>query len=239
VSRRLALVAEPALAELHGLNGGFPWGEARTFRPDERDALTAWSPATVVALETPPPPGPWHAIAWGASGERRVGRGDGVWRRAPLPAADALVALAERAGTGVLVAGGETEERGSALAKLRARSVPVTGTARLTVADLERAAVVALLGPQQQPLPDAAAAVLAAGRVLIAPRSAPTFGLLPWSDHIPYANEDELVFSADSAFSFPKAFEPLVAMGMLAAEAHLASAVYGRLAVDAELSPAA
>jgi hypothetical protein len=37
------------------------------------------------------------------------------------------------------------------------------------------------------------------------------------------------------AFTFPEAFEVVAAMGVITAEAHLASAVYGRLAVDAEL----
>jgi hypothetical protein len=81
--------------------------------------------------------------------------------------------------------------------------------------------------------------VLAAGRVLLLPRAEPAFGLLAWSDHLPYENEDDLVRTADAAQTYPQAFEPLVALGVLAAEAHLASAVYQRLAVDAELEDAA
>ncbi len=194
------------------------------------------------ALGTTPPEGPWRTIAWGAalpSAARVVGAAGPVWRRAPLPAADTLAELRGRRGAGVVVAGGDEAARESALAKLAAREVDAWGVAALTRSDLERAAVVALLGAPGDPLPDAAPAVLAAGRILVAPRAQPGFGLLPWSDHLPYDNEDELACSADVAQSFPEAFEPIVAMGVLAAEAHRASAVYGRLAVDAELEDAA
>ena len=92
-----------------------------------------------------------------------------------------------------------------------------------------------VLGEPGEPMPDGALAVLAAGRVLVAPRAEPAFGLLPWSDHLPYDNEDDIAYAGDLAQTFPEAFEPIVAMGILAAEAHVASVVYGRLAVDAEL----
>jgi hypothetical protein len=229
--RRVAVVAGADDAALHGLDGRFEWGEGRTFAPDERAELAAWGPGSVFALGVPAPAGPWRTIAWGATaGDRRVGPDDpSPWRRAPVPAADALSELRSRRGAGVFVAGAEAA-RESALVKLHARGVDAWGAARPTRADLERAAVVALLD-----WPGAATAVLAAGRVLVAPRAVPGFGLLPWSDHLPYDNEDELACSADVAQSFPEAFETIVAMGVLAAAAHLASAVYGRLAVDAEL----
>jgi hypothetical protein len=235
---RLAIVAPAETAALHGLDGDFEWGTAGTFASAE--GVSEFAPDTVIALGTEPPAGAWRTIAWGAPGARRVGTGgEGVWRRAPLPAADALAALRKRPGAGVLVVGGDEPARESAVVKLRARGVEVRAAARLAAEDLERAAVVALLGEPGEPLPDAAPAVLAAGRLLIAPRSQPAFGLLPWNDHLPYDNEDELACSADAAFSFPAAFEPQLALGALAAEAHLASAVYGRLAIDAELEDAA
>jgi len=238
--RRVAIVAGAGAAALHGLEGRFAWGEARTFA--RGDELAGWAPTTVVALGAAAPDGPWRTIAWGAPGEptkRFVGRGEAGWRRAPLPAADALAELRGQRGAGVVVAGGDDAARESTLAKLAARGVDAWGAAALTRADLERAAVVALLGAPGAPLPDAAPAVLAAGRILVAPRAEPGFGLLPWSDHLPYDNEDELACSADVAQTYPDAFEPIVAMGVLAAEAHRASAVYGRLAVDAELEDAA
>jgi len=232
---RVAVVAGAREAALHGLDGC-------TYAPDDTAALAAAEPTVVFALGTTPPEGPWRTIVWGAalsSAARVVGAAGPVWRRAPLPAADGLATLRARRGAGVVVAGGDEAARESALAKLAARRVDAWGAAALTRPDLERAAVVALLGAPGDPLPDAAPAVLAAGRILVAPRAQPGFGLLPWSDHLPYDNEDELACSADVAQSFPEAFAPIVAMGVLAAEAHRASAVYGRLAVDAELEDAA
>jgi hypothetical protein len=239
VSARLAVVAESALAALHGAEGRFTWGEARTFEPG--DGLAAWEPHTVIALGAPPPAGPWRTIAWVADdtppdgGDRTVGAGADHWRRAPLPAADSLAALRSRRGAGVVVAGGNEAARAAALERLAARGVDGWGAASTRVEDVERAAVVALVGTPGDPLAGAATAVLAAGRVLVAPRADPGFGLLPWSDYLPYDNEDELACAADAAQTFPEAFEVVTAMGILAAEAHLASAVYGRLAADAEL----
>jgi hypothetical protein len=236
--RRVAIVASPAAAAVHGLEGALAWGEARTFAPEDGAGLADWAPGTVIALETPPPPGPWRTIAWDAPGDRRVGTGADVWRRAPLPAADALVALRSRAGTGVLVVGGDPPARESALEALealRALGVDARAATRLSREDLEAAAVVAVLGEPGEPLPSYAPAVLAAGRLLVAPRANPTFGLVPWSDHLPYDHLNDLVWSAETARTFPEAFEAIAAMGVVAAEAHLASAVYGRLAVDAEL----
>lgn len=254
IAQRVAVVAGTEDAALHGLDGSFEWGEARTFSPADAAALAAWAPATVFALGVRPPAGAWRTIVWpggddprpAAPGDRAGGDharlvaadGRGLWRRAPRPAADSLAVLHSRRGSGVVVAGGDEAVRVSALGKLRARRVEAWGAPALTLADLERAAVVALLGEPGAPLPHAAPAVLAAGRILVAPRAAPGFGLMPWSDHLPYDNEDELACSADVAQSFPEAFEPIVAMGILAAEAHLASAVYARLAVDAELDDA-
>jgi hypothetical protein len=226
---RVAVVADERAAALHGLDGTFAWGEGRTFAPGD-GALAAWEPTTVFAFATALPEGPWRTIAWGTD----VSAAPESWRRALRPAADALAALRPRRGAGVVVAGGDAAAREAALVKLEARRVESWAVADLTVADLERAAVVALLGGL-----DAAPAVLQAGRILVAPAADPGFGLLPWSDHLPYANEDEMVCSADVAQTFPEAFEPIVAMGALAARAHLASAVYGRLAVDAALEASA
>jgi hypothetical protein len=239
--RRFAIVADPDTAALHGLDGTFEWGTARTFEPQERAPLTDWGPDTVVGIVTPPPDGPWRTIAWdhssgGASRPRRVGSsGTGLWRRAPLPATDALADLRDEKGVGVLVVGGEEADRESAEKKLRARAVPVRVAQRLTRSELASVAVVAMLGEPGDPLPPAAPAVIAAGRLLVAPRAEPAFGLLPWIDHLPYDYVDDLARSADAAQSFPEAFEAIAAMGVVAAEAHLASAVYGRLAIDAEL----
>jgi hypothetical protein len=231
-SRRLAVVAPADVAKLHGLDGRFDWGEARTFAPEQGGEVADWAPAAVVSLGVSPPVGPWASIRWGAPGERQVSAVGG-WRRAPLPAADALIELQHVRGAGVVLAGGTPEERESALVKLRPR-VAAYGVERLTLDTVEGAAVVALLGEPGAPLPDLAPAMLVAGRLLVAPRAAPDFGFIAGSDYLPYENEDELVHAADAAATFPEAFESLAVLGALTAEAHLASRVYGRLAVDVE-----
>ena len=154
--RRVAIVADSDAAALHGLDGGFDWGTARTFAPEHGAALADWAPDTVAAIGVPRPDGPWRTIVWGDSSgyglaPRRVTTsGAGVWRRAPLPAADALADLREENGAGVLVVGGEEADRRSAEEKLRARAVQVRVTTRLTRAELGSAAVVVMLVMRSQ-----------------------------------------------------------------------------------------
>ena len=189
---RLAIVADAERAALHGLDGSFAWGEARTLAPG--DELTGFD--VVVALDD--------------------------WRRGPLPTRDTVFALSP--GAGILVVGD-----GDGIVKdLRERGAPVRAAARLTVAELQRAAVVVLAGP----LAAGAFAVLAAGRLLVAPRATPAFGLLAGIDHLAYDSEREAAAYADAAATFPDAFEPVAAMAALAAETQRASAVYGRLATE-------
>ena len=240
MSQRLAILAEGDLAALHGLDGRFPWGEARTYAPGDA-ALWGWGPDTVISVAgSPVPDGPWRAIHFGSGGTRLVSADAAdAWRRTPLPASDALADLRQSAGSGVVVTGGTEAARSSTLTKLRGRHVDALGLASLTRQALAQAAVVAILGTPGAPLPAGATAILAAGRVLMVPRAEPAYGLLAWSDHLPYENEDDLVRTADAAQTYPAAFEPIVAMGIVAAEAHLASSVYHRLAVDAELEEGA
>ena len=234
---RVAIVAGPVDRALHGLDGTFGWGEARSFAEDDTAELEAWRPDTVIGVGVPAPPGPWRTIGWDVPSAHRVG-GEGAWRNAPAPAADALAGLRSRPGAGVLVVGGDAARRQSALEKLHRLDVEARSAERLDVEGLERAAVVALAGEPGAPLPAAALAVLAAGRLLVAPRAEPTFGLLPGSDHLSYDHEDEAVWCAEVAALFPQAFEPVAAMAALAVEPHWASAVYGRIALDAELEAA-
>ncbi len=218
---RLAIVADAETAALHGLDGAFAWGEARTLAPG--DALTGFD--VVVALEDVPAPS--EAIRWRATGHGGPGRviaaaGEGLWRRAPWPVRDTVFALSP--GAGILVAGD-----GDGIVKdLRDRDAPVRAAARLTVAELQRAAVVVLADS----LAAGAFAVLAAGRLLIAPRATPTFGLLAGVDHLAYDSDREAAAYADAAATFPDAFEPVAAMAALTAETQRASAVYGRLATE-------
>ncbi|MDQ3936715.1 MAG: hypothetical protein M3340_19010, partial [Actinomycetota bacterium] len=86
-------------------------------------------------------------------------------------------------------------------------------------------------------MPAEAPAVLAARRVLIAPRCATTFGLLPGTDHLAFSTHDDVVHYADAALSFPRSFEPFRVLGALAAERHRASVVHERLAAELTSSP--
>jgi hypothetical protein len=235
--RRVAIVARPVDQALHGLDGTFAWGVARTFGEDDFAELRAWAPDTVMSVGVLAPSGPWRTIGWDVPAARRVG-GEGAWRNAPAPAADALAGLQTRPGAGVLVVGGGDTQRQSVLDELHARNVQARGAEQLDVEGLERAAVVALVGEPGAPLSRTALAVLAAGRLLIAPRAEPTFGLLPGSDHLSYEHEAELLWCADVATMFPQAFEPIAAMAAVAVEPHWASVVYGRIALDAELEDA-
>jgi hypothetical protein len=74
--------------------------------------------------------------------------------------------------------------------------------------------------------------VLAARRLLVAPRCEVTFGLLPGSDHLAFGTEDDVVSYIDAVLTFPHAFEPLTALGARTAERHRASVVYRRLAEE-------
>ena len=133
--RRVALVAEADDHALHGLDGHFAWGDGRSFAPDDLEALAAWAPGTVIALGVAPPEGPWRTIVWNGrsdghavAGVRRVGADAGQpWRRAPLPACDALSSLRSRPGAGVLVVGGEPAARESVVARTRASFVDARG----------------------------------------------------------------------------------------------------------------
>jgi hypothetical protein len=89
---------------------------------------------------------------------------------------------------------------------------------------LASATVVVLAGGQGAPLPDVACDVLAAGRLLVAPRADPTYGLQPGVDHLAGGSDHELADIAALAATFPRAVEPIVAMGRLAAQARSASA---------------
>jgi hypothetical protein len=111
------------------------------------------------------------------------------------------------AAAGILVVG----DLEAVVRDLRDRRADVRAAAELTNEALERAAVVVLADL------DEAFAVLAAGRVLVAPRTEPTFGLLAGVDHLAYDSDREAAAYADAAASFPDAFAPIVAMGRLAA----------------------
>jgi hypothetical protein len=161
--------------------------------------------------------------------------GEALWRRQPLPVADALWELPPSSKTIVLLVGTPGDGRDIAEQKLRAQLPSVRAVSEITLSALSECAVVAFHGPPGRPLHGAAFTALAAGRPLIAPDSDPAFGLIAGVDHLSHHHDDELVQAAIVAVAYPFMFEPIVAMGRLAAETRRASVVYERLLIDLRL----
>ena len=168
--------------------------------------------------------------------------GEGLWNRALWPVSDDLFGMAPPAEPLALVVGADDGRRSLVTDKLDALGLPALGAPQLTVADLRRASVVALLGeadaatPQApwtaRALPAEAPAVLATGRLLVAPRCAINFGLLPGGDHLAFGKHEDVVAYLDSAIRFPDAFDLVTVVGAIVAERHRASVVYARLATE-------
>jgi len=159
--------------------------------------------------------------------------GDGLWRRAPWPAAEALFDLAAPAdGAAALVVHPDEARRGEVCAKLAAHGLSPTHAPRVRAADLTRAAIVAFL--DDGGFPALAPAACAAGRLVIVQRAAPLFG---WQDGVDcfVADDDRAVVLAQTAARAPRAFDVVRAMARLTARAHRASAVYERLGLDLSL----
>lgn len=155
------------------------------------------------------------------------------WPEPLLPAADALFDLRPGDPAAVLVAGGGERRRAALLSDLGQRGIEARGAEALESAALEAAGVVVLLAEGFPPL---APAVLAAGRLLVAPRARPAFAFQPGIDHLGYDNDSQAAQAANSAVAAPDAFQATRVLGRRAARPHRASAVYGRLLVDAELT---
>lgn len=240
--KRVAVIAAPADAGLAGLAGEQPWGEARTV-PAESASLAGYDPDLVVALgDAPLPPGAGRKARFAeAGGEAEPGvarlapRGEGLWSRTPWPAADPLFDLAPADGEPeTLVVGSSADRRNEVVGKLAAHDVPGTARDELTVAALERAAAVIVLAEEDDALPARAIAVLAARRLLVAPRCRVAFGLQAGIQFLGCSNDDDAVEYAGAALGQLDAFDLFRAMGAIAAERHRASVVYGRLAAALE-----
>ena len=234
----LRVLGEPEALRLAGLDGAGAGGAG--------EAPTLHLGSTTDAVDVVWLPGP--ATGTEPAGSRVIATGgDRLWSRAPWPAADVLFELPPAPEPLALIAGGDEERRAHAAGKLSERGLPVRSAEELTADDLAAATVVALLGDAgaatpEQPwvataMPAEAPAVLAARRVLIAPRSAVTFGLLPGTDHLAFGTYDDVVQYADAALTFPDSFEPFRALGARTAERHRASLVYARLADELRSAP--
>jgi hypothetical protein len=163
-------------------------------------------------------------VRFASSGDGRLvaPAGDGLWRRAPWPAHDALFDLPPAADAGaVLVLG--SDDIADRLGAARA--------GRLTLEALREAAVVVLLGGDGA-LPAQAPCVLAARRVLVTDAAEATFGLQSGIEFLGAAGADGLAERANTARLHPRAMAALRAMGARAAREHRASLVYPRLIAD-------
>jgi hypothetical protein len=103
------------------------------------------------------------------------------------------------------------------LALLHDRNVDAVAAEEPAGDALAGASAVLLAGRHGAPPPDAVWDVLAAGRLLVAPRVEPSRGLEPGIDHLSAGTDGELADLAAMAVKFPKALEPVVAMGRLKA----------------------
>jgi hypothetical protein len=245
---RVAIVAAAADAGLAGFEGVRPWGDARIVDPADAPGTDA---GLFVALGGAPLPGepPARRVRFAdpaapAADEPGVARiaprGDGLWSRAPWPAADALFDLPPPGtGAGFLVAGATAERREEVVGRLAAHDARAEPVAELSATALVRATAVVLLDDDAAALPARAMAVLAGRRLLIAHRPATAFGLQPGIEYLGCAMDDDAAFHAEAVSRHPEAFDALRAMGALAAERHRASLVYGRLVADLELAGAA
>jgi hypothetical protein len=159
--------------------------------------------------------------------------GDGLWRRAPWPAADALFAApAPPDGAAVLVVHPDEPRRRDMAAKLAAHDLRPTVSDRPRVAELLSAAVVIFL--DDGGFPALAPSACAAARTVVLQHPAPLFGLQDGVDCF-VADDDRAVLLAQAAARAPDAFAAIGAMARIAASVHRASEVYERLGIDLSL----
>ena len=219
VTDRLVLLADEDAAGLACAGSGFPVveearadGVSVSFSPDR--------PADVM----------WLSRAATDGGRVIAPSGEGLWRRAPWPAADDLFKW-QPDGNGILVVGDDEV----LLGRLRDEGADVVAADTLGPGDLGAAGVVVFPGAAGEPLPAEAPAVLAAGRILVTTPRSPDFGLRPGIDHCVGPSSGDLADLALSATGHPRAFESMRAYGRVAAERHRASRVLAALATDLEL----
>jgi hypothetical protein len=227
----LAVVAEPDIGPLAGIDGEFEWGTATTVSPEEAEAvLGKRRPDLVVALGDAALPGDRAADL-----RMRVAAPDGdePHSRAALPVRDDLFDLPMAADGSFLVVSRDAERRDAVVDELVRGGTPGLGADSLTRDGLAGARVVAFLGePGQRSIPASAPAVLAARRLLVAPPAELTFGLEPGSDHLVAIEDQHVLEYAPIARGLGRSLETFTAFGRVTAELHRASVVYGRLALE-------
>jgi len=221
---------------------------------DSADAELAGAPGTsgdgpVVALGDVSSDGSRPLVRWldrptrpddGESKLMIAPAGEGLWRRAPWPAADALFDLQAAAGGAAppapaLLVGAERGLREAVAARAAERGVALQQAERLDAARLGSADCIVMAESPGGALPARAFAVLAAGRLLITPRLETTFGLEDGLDHLEFAAPDEAVDAVRAFAAAPETFGRVVSWARLKAEQQRASVVYARLAEDLRL----
>lgn len=240
----MLVVGEPADVELAAAPGSFAWGRLAVAAPgsggsgpDRFDLVTAFGEASL--------PGAGAGVRWleragtgpGRADERMIApAGSGLWSRRLWPVSDSLFELAPAAAPLALVVGGPSPLRELLVERAADRRIAFEAVERLTVGALGRASCVVLLeAPGSGVLPARAAAVLAARRVLLAPRAGVCFGLQPRLDHLQIDEPNQAVNLVESVLTRPDAFARLVHWGSLAAQRHRSSEVFGRLLADLRL----
>lgn len=209
VGSRAELAAQPFEAA---------WGDVRLAHPDDAEGdgadlaiildpelSSAWSGSAQVV---------WHPQA-----------GDS-WAR-PWPVADALfeVPPSTRDDT-CLVLAPDPSDSEIVVERLTETGLEVRVAPGATRDSIEDARIVVCLTPG---FAAETFAVLAAGRVLVAPASEQLLGLQAWVDHLPFSNTDELVEVAGAVAAHPDSWRPIQAFARQSAEPQRADQAVGRL----------
>jgi hypothetical protein len=158
----------------------------------------------------------WHPAGTGVGAVSRPWPvADDLFEIPPSPCDDTCLVLAP-----------ESADSSGAVERLTEEGSPVQVSAHATRELLAEARIVVCLGTE---LPAETFAVLAAGRLLVAPVARQTFGLQPGIDHLTFSHEDELVATVAALTTYPDAWAPFRAFARQTAEPHRAARALGRV----------
>jgi len=241
MSRRVALVAAAAEAQLVGADGSFEWGEATTVGPGARpncDVVVELAGARAGESEA-------TSVDWldrapeAATAARRclviAPGGERLWRRRPLPVGQACFDLPLPRRPSAVVVGPDSPRRRQLVERASSVGVEMDVADRLSLSVLGRASSVALLAETDEVVSPWSFCVLAARRLLLTPAHQIGFGLRHGIDHLQFNDPDELASLLRSAQVHPNLFEPLRVSGEDAAERRRTATVLGTLVGDLEI----
>lgn len=161
--------------------------------------------------------------------------GEGLWRRAPWPVADALFGVQPPPTAAPVLVLAPAERTAEAVALLEAYGVPAASASRLTRAALEASIGVICVAAPGTPTPAWVMAPLAARRVLVRVGGSADFGLQAGIDHLAVDALEQAASLAGALVAEPRAFDGVRAFGALTAERHRASTVFARMLTDVRL----